>query len=90
MKHTKTTTAARIYSLLGPTLKESHNFDEAIDLIDKGLAEWRNAIVSQLKDKATSWEEKMDDGDATLYSLGLRHAIDVVSNYDPTTDQKEN
>lgn len=91
MKHTKTTTAAKIYTNLDPILSiDELLFDDVIDAIDKGLTEWRDAIASQLKEKATAWEQKMDDGDATLYSLGLRHAIDVVMNYDPTTDQKEN
>jgi hypothetical protein len=90
MKHTKTTTAGRIYLLLEPVIsKEDKDFDEIIDAINTGLTEWRDAIAEELHKKATTWETKMDDGDTTLYSLGLRHAVDLVLNYDPTIEQEE-
>lgn len=86
MEHIKSTTVARIYKLLEPMLsnEEKPSFDEVVDAIDIGLTEWKLAIEIELRRKITTWEEKMEDGDTTLYSLGLRHAIDLVTNFNPT------
>jgi hypothetical protein len=87
MAITKSTTVARIYQLLEPLLEREDRkptFDEIVDAVDLGLTEWRLGLSSELKLKALAWEEKMEEGDKTLYSLGLRHAIDLVLNYDPT------
>jgi hypothetical protein len=86
MSKTKPETVARIYKLLEPLLgrEEKPTFDEIVDAVDTGLTEWRVGLSNELKKKAVDWEEKMDDGDTTLYSLGLRHAVDVVMNFNPT------
>ncbi len=40
-------------------------------------------IENQLMDLIKDWEEKMSDDDKTLYSLGLRRALDVVRGESP-------
>jgi hypothetical protein len=42
------------------------------------------SIENQLTDLIKDWEEKMSDDDRTLYSLGLRRALDVVRGESPT------
>jgi hypothetical protein len=94
MALTKSTTVARIYKLLEPLLQSEDKkptFDEIVDAIDTGLSEWRVGLSFELRKKATEWEEKMGDGDKTLYSLGLRHAMDLVTEYNPIEeDPNEN
>lgn len=41
------------------------------------------SIENQLTDLIKDWEEKMSDDDRTLYSLGLRRALDVVRGESP-------
>lgn len=42
------------------------------------------SIENQLTDLIKDWEEKMADDDRTLYSLGLRRALDIVRGESPT------
>lgn len=42
------------------------------------------SIENQLTDLIKDWEEKMSDDDRTLYSLGLRRALDIVRGESPT------
>ena len=41
------------------------------------------SIEDQLTELIKDWEEKMSDDDKTLYSLGLRRALDVVRGESP-------
>ena len=41
------------------------------------------SIEDQLTELIKEWEEKMSDDDKTLYSLGLRRALDVVRGESP-------
>lgn len=38
----------------------------------------------QIQKKITDWEASMGEEDKTLYSLGLRHALDIVTGVVPT------
>ncbi len=42
-----------------------------------------NSIENQLTELIKDWEEKMSDDDKTLYSLGLRRALDIVRGDSP-------
>lgn len=42
------------------------------------------SIENQLTELIKDWEEKMSDDDRTLYSLGLRRALDIVRGESPT------
>lgn len=44
--------------------------------------EWKNYLVEVLTDMVKAWETEVPEDDS-LYSLGLRRAIDVVNGDDP-------
>lgn len=45
---------------------------------DTVVDEWFSEIESEIVRLIKDWEDKMGDDDKTLYSLGLRRALDVV------------
>lgn len=53
----------------------------------------QQSIIDDLQEKISSWEESMQEDDKSLYSLGLRHALDIVNGVVPTDpspgDQEE-
>lgn len=49
-------------------------------IVDEHHKKIEDAIVLLIKD----WEEKMGEDDKTLYSLGLRRALDVVRGEERT------
>jgi hypothetical protein len=62
--------------------------DEAAKLVthlfNDNLDEYRVLIVDTLKEKIASWENGMGEDDKSLYSLGLRRAVDLIEESDPT------
>ena len=42
------------------------------------LEAWKAAVAQRLTEMIKDWEDLMDVDDERLYSLGLRHARDVV------------
>ena len=46
-------------------------------LIHQVISDWVGDVESEIQFLIKDWESKMDD-DNTLYSLGLRRALDVV------------
>lgn len=44
--------------------------------------EWQGYLAEKLKVLLTTWEQEVPDDDS-LYTLGLRRAIDVVNGDDP-------
>lgn len=44
--------------------------------------DWQKHLVDELKKLVDQWEVEVPD-DTSLYTLGLRRAIDVVSGIDP-------
>jgi acid phosphatase class B len=81
-KHSKSKTVAKIYANLEPMLKDNINFDDVVDVIDLALTEWKNSVVDQLVDKRLFWDKMNEGSDETLYTLGLRQAIDLIENHD--------
>lgn len=43
---------------------------------------WIESKKATLQDMVTKWEETMGTDDSSLYSLGLRRAIDVITDTD--------
>jgi hypothetical protein len=41
-------------------------------------------LVDGLAEKITKWETTMGDEDRSLYTLGMRHAIDFIRGIEPT------
>lgn len=53
-------------------------------LLKQYLEEWEDDIVDRLSGRIKSWELIMDgELDGSLYTLGLRQAIDVVRGVEP-------
>jgi hypothetical protein len=48
------------------------------EVIQNSVDNWIELKVSTLEDMIKEWEQVMDSGDNSLYSLGLRRAVDVV------------
>lgn len=48
------------------------------EVIETSVDSWIVSKVSTLEDMIKEWEEVMDSGDNSLYSLGLRRAVDIV------------
>jgi hypothetical protein len=65
------------------------SFDRIIDAIDEPIEHWRNSLVVKLGDKLDAWEEVHGKDDSSLYTLGLRHAIVLISEHDPVSESKE-
>jgi hypothetical protein len=48
------------------------------EVIETSVDAWIVSKVNTLEDMIKEWELVMDSGDNSLYSLGLRRAVDVV------------
>lgn len=48
------------------------------------LGDYSEEIAEKLRTMISEWESVMDEDDKTLYSLGLRRAVDIVLEKDPT------
>jgi hypothetical protein len=46
-------------------------------MVDKVVSRWLDEVESEIQTLIKDWEAKMEE-DNTLYSLGLRRALDVV------------
>jgi hypothetical protein len=43
-------------------------------------------VSSILKEQIDKWEKSLPDGDSSLYSLGLRQAVDLINGENPFID----
>lgn len=57
------------------------------DKVSEILEEYGQEIAGKLQSMITDWESVMDEDDKTLYSLGLRRAVDVVTERDSTEER---
>jgi hypothetical protein len=69
--------------------EDEPSFDRIVDAIDEPIEHWRNSLVVELGNKLDAWEEVHGKDDSSLYTLGLRHAIVLVSEHDPVLESKE-
>ena len=53
-------------------------FEMLEKLVSTAVHDWYSDIVQQLVSMIKEWEEKMGDDDKTLYTLGVRRALDIV------------
>jgi len=51
---------------------------ELVGFLDEVLISWEKSLVDELSQKALAWETAMGDEDKSLYTLGIRHSIDVI------------
>lgn len=54
------------------------------DLTNERLKTWQDKVDSKIEDLYRDWEGRMPD-DTTLYTLGLRHAQDLIRGKDVET-----
>lgn len=52
------------------------------------LMDYADSLTDQIAEKYREWESRIGDDDPTLYTLGLRHAVDVITENDPTSKSK--
>lgn len=86
MNHKDTTTELLAYttSLVGSGQVGPDLATEIFLFCKKLLEERDEYIVNGLGEKVAKWESAMGDDDKSLYSLGIRHAIDFVKGIEPT------
>jgi hypothetical protein len=51
---------------------------ELVGFLDEVFISWEKSLVDELSQKALAWETAMGDEDKSLYTLGIRHSIDVI------------
>ena len=56
---------------------------EILEHFDRVSDERERDLVRVLSEKISSWEDIVGDEDKSLYTLGVRHAIDLIRGSDP-------
>jgi hypothetical protein len=51
---------------------------ELVEFLDQVFISWEKSLVDELTEKVLVWEKAMGDEDKSLYTLGIRHSIDVI------------
>jgi hypothetical protein len=51
---------------------------ELVEFLDEVFISWEKSLIDELSQKALTWENAMGDEDKSLYTLGIRHSIDVI------------
>jgi len=55
-----------------------------IGSFDSVVRDRESGITDVLTNKIRNWESTMEGDDKSLYTLGLRHAIDAIKGLEPT------
>ena len=83
---TRQEAAFEFQKALRPLVAEGFLTDQGaavvLDLFITHLDNYSDSIANTLEDMIRKWEVNQFD-DATLYSLGLRHALDVMDDMNP-------
>ncbi len=71
------------------TLLAQNKFDTDTQLdiyltIKRAVLDMQEAQVEKIKAKIDQWESMYEGADTSLYTLGLRHAIDILTNQTAT------
>jgi hypothetical protein len=62
---------------------EKPSVEQIAEAVVTPVDAFMKSIEDQLTELIKDWEEKMSDDDKTLYSLGLRRALDIVRGESP-------
>jgi len=62
---------------------EKPSVEQVAEAVVTPVDAFMKSIEDQLAELIKDWEEKMSDDDKTLYSLGLRRALDIVRGESP-------
>jgi hypothetical protein len=74
--------ASQLQSMMMSREIEPNAVPDLMKFIVEALDTWQEAKVNELMDKVKNWEEAFDGTNENLYSLGLRHAIDLIRESD--------
>ena len=74
--------ASQLQSMMMSREIEPNAVPDLMKFIVEALDTWQEAKVNELMNKVKNWEEDFDGTNENLYSLGLRHAIDLIQESD--------
>jgi len=74
--------ASQLQSMMMSREIEPNAVPDLMKFIVEALDTWQETKVNELMDKVKNWEEAFDGTNENLYSLGLRHAIDLIREND--------
>lgn len=74
--------ASQLQSMMMSREIEPNAVPDLMKFIVEALNTWQEAKVDELMNKVKNWEEAFDGTNENLYSLGLRHAIDLIRESD--------
>lgn len=74
--------ASQLQSMMMSREIEPNAVPDLMKFIVEALDTWQETKVNELMDKVKNWEEAFDGTNENLYSLGLRHAIDLIRESD--------
>lgn len=77
--------ASRLVSRLQGDLNPDNTEQQYFNVVIDELHAHREQQVEYLRSMVRQWEEVTGQDDTSLYSLGLRHAIDILRGTDPST-----
>jgi hypothetical protein len=80
--HSVQETAQEIARLMTMTFGDIFPEDVIILVAYETISRWQDTLVSRLRTMITEWDGKIPD-DKSLYTLGLRRAIDLVEGNNP-------
>lgn len=61
-------------------------FPKLVKAVTEVVDEWKQSKLDKLQQMVDEWEATMGEDDKTFYTLGLRRAMDVISD-EPALDQ---
>jgi hypothetical protein len=78
---------------LAPMVEEQVLSSQAAHLLTQMvgdmLVQYSNALTEQFAQRYRDWESRVGEDTTTLYSLGLRHATDIVLEIDGISEAKK-
>jgi hypothetical protein len=74
--------ASQLQSMMMSREIEPGAVPDLMKFIVEAINNWQQAKANELADKVQQWEDAFDGTNENLYSLGLRHAIDLIRESD--------
>ena len=68
----------RLLALASTKEMTPEQFQKVYGIVIEVVDGWKSEKVSELEDMVREWESSMGADDKTLYSLGIRRAIDTI------------
>lgn len=61
-------------------------FPKLVKAVTEDIEKWKQSKLDKLQQMVSEWETSMGDEDKTFYTLGLRRAMDIISD-EPALNQ---